>query len=274
MRRVAFSLATVGIIGNLAYGFSSSSPSSLTSATHSLHTSPISAMKRQARPFGVNPFDDRSHPAGKAAASVVRGGETESTDGGVNAVTNFGNAVASFWAAGGVAMILLNSIRRIVPIAMEPFQAAGKAAVDGAASSVQPLTQFQLAAYVLTCIWFAYVEGYKGFQRKFSPMVVNRSFTLKFGESPFHHFLFGPFYAMGLFHATKKRMIVSWSVSFGVAAIVVAVKKLPYPWRNVVDAGVVVGLSWGTLSILLSYIKSLTTGEMPEGSDPALPEKK
>mmetsp|Transcript_39853 Transcript_39853/g.60195 ORF Transcript_39853/g.60195 Transcript_39853/m.60195 type:complete len:106 (+) Transcript_39853:890-1207(+) len=105
-------------------------------------------------------------------------------------------------------------------------------------------------------------------------MVVNRSFTLKFGESPFHHFLFGPFYAMGLFHATKKRMIVSWSVSFGVAAIVVAVKKLPYPWRNVVDAGVVVGLSWGTLSILLSYIKSLATGEMPEGSDPALPEKK
>ena len=40
-------------------------------------------------------------------------------------------------------------------------------------------------------------------------------------------------------------MIVSWSVSIGVAVIVAAVKRLSYPWRNIVDAGVVVGLSWG-----------------------------
>ena len=78
---------------------------------------------------------------------------------------------------------------------------------------------------------------------------------------------------MGLFHATKKRMIVSWSVSFGVAAIVAAVKRLPYPWRNIVDAGVVVGLTWGSLSILIGYGKALVTGKLPEGVDPALPEK-
>jgi hypothetical protein len=76
---------------------------------------------------------------------------------------------------------------------------------------------------------------------------------------------------MGLFHATKKRMIVSWCVSLGVSGIVYAVKKLPYPWRNIVDAGVVVGLAWGSISIFLHYIKALVTGKVP--ADPALPAK-
>jgi len=69
-------------------------------------------------------------------------------------------------------------------------------------------------------------------------------------------------------------MVVSWSVSIGVAAIVAAVKRLPYPWRNIVDAGVVVGLSWGTVSILGGYIISLVTEIAPIDVDPALPDNK
>ena len=69
-------------------------------------------------------------------------------------------------------------------------------------------------------------------------------------------------------------MIVSWSVSLGVAAIVAAVKRLPYPWRNIVDAGVVVGLSWVTISMLGGYVISLVTGIAPIDVDPALPEGK
>ncbi len=67
-------------------------------------------------------------------------------------------------------------------------------------------------------------------------------------------------------------MIVSWSVSTGVALVVAAVKRLPYPWRNIVDAGVVVGLTWGSLSISIGYFKTLLTGKLPEGVDPALPK--
>lgn len=117
---------------------------------------------------------------------------------------------------------------------------------------------------------FCYVEGYKGFQTKFSPLVVKRAFTLVPGESHFLHILFGPLYSMGLFHATKKRMIVSWSVTIGVAAIVGIVKRFPYPYRNIVDAGVVAGLTWGSLSILILYLKSWVTGT-PPSIDPALP---
>jgi hypothetical protein len=128
-------------------------------------------------------------------------------------------------------------------------------------------------AYIVTCLWFAYVEGYKGFQQKFSPLVVKRSFTLIPGKNgtKWHHFLLAPLYCMGLMHATKKRQITSWSVTLGVAAIVAVVKKLPYPWRNIIDAGVVAGLTWGSISILFLYIKTWITGETPRGTDAALP---
>ena len=60
---------------------------------------------------------------------------------------------------------------------------------------------------------------------------------------------------MGLFHASKKRLVVSWSFVAGIATIVAVCKRLPSPWRSVVDGGVVVGLSWGASSVLLLFIK-------------------
>lgn len=69
---------------------------------------------------------------------------------------------------------------------------------------------------------------------------------------------------MGLMNATKKRLIVSWSVSLGVAMIVALVKRLPPVPRCILDAGVVVGLSWGSLSILLFYLKTILFGKAPE----------
>jgi len=36
------------------------------------------------------------------------------------------------------------------------------------------LTKFQQVLYFATCAFFAHAEGYKGFQLKFGPMVVQR----------------------------------------------------------------------------------------------------
>ena len=74
---------------------------------------------------------------------------------------------------------------------------------------------------------------------------------------------------MGLFHATRKRTIVSWSLTLGVAALVALVKKLPYPYRAIVDAGVVTGLGWGSVSIIAIYVRGLMG--TPPGVDPQLP---
>jgi len=190
-----------------------------------------------------------------------RGGATVAPRNGTATLNKLANLAASFWAAGGFVAILAKSIKRILPLAVEPFT-----------STAPALSTFQMGSYIAMCLGFAYAEGYKGFQLKFSPLVVARAQTLKpFQGTPIHHVLFGPFYAMGLFHASKKRKIVSWSITTGVALIVAMVKKLPYPWRNIVDAGVIVGLSWGAISILGIWMRTALLGQ-DSRTDPALPE--
>jgi hypothetical protein len=122
-------------------------------------------------------------------------------------------------------------------------------------------------------LFFAYVEGYKGFQLKFAPLVVKRSFSLVIGsrQGSVWNYLVAPLYSMGLVHATRKRLITSWSVTLGVAAVVALVKRLPGVWRCIMDAGVVVGLTYGTLSILYFFVKSIVTGQAP-AVDACLPE--
>jgi hypothetical protein len=126
-------------------------------------------------------------------------------------------------------------------------------------SSIQSL-------YAMSCLFFAYAEGYKGFHLKFSPLVVKRSFTLVIGtpqgNNPLNYLL-APLYSMGLFCATKKRLITSWGVTLGVAAIVAAVKRLPLVPRCIVDAGVIAGLTLGSISILYHFIRSVMTGQLP-----------
>merc|ERR1740139_1601536 len=100
---------------------------------------------------------------------------------GLAILNNIANLVASFWAAGGFVAILAKSIKRILPLALEPFSAAAPA-----------LSTFQMLSYITMCLGFAYAEGYKGFQLKFSPLVVARAQTLKpFQGTPIHHVLFG-----------------------------------------------------------------------------------
>lgn len=187
--------------------------------------------------------------------SQLRGGEVAAVEGDCP-MRKLANNLISIWACEGFVLMLVNSVRRLVPKALEPFKGN------------VPLTNFQLGAYVATCLFFAYVEGYKGFQRKFAPMVVARSFTISLTK--IHHILLGPLYSMGLIHATKRRKIVSWSLTFGIFAIIAAVKRLPYPWKNIIDAGVVVGLSWGAAAIQIGFLKAFFTKKVPDVS-PELP---
>ncbi|KAJ1625985.1 hypothetical protein T492DRAFT_1036022 [Pavlovales sp. CCMP2436] len=155
-------------------------------------------------------------------------------------------SAASHWGVLGVMAILANAIGRLAPIAIEPLKRGG-------------LVPGHWVAYVAMIATFAYVEGYKAFQLKFSPLVVSRAFTLgpEGGRATFMRSFLAPFYSMGLFHATRKRKIVSWSISIAVLIIVGLVKRLPYPWRSIVDAGVLSGLTWGVTSIGCIYAKAL-----------------
>ena len=75
--------------------------------------------------------------------------------------------------------------------------------------------------------------GYKAFQLKFSPMLVQRA--MSDDSRPAGHTATAPhrarapLYSKGLFHATKKRRIIAWSIYSGVALMVGLVKRLSYP---------------------------------------------
>lgn len=115
---------------------------------------------------------------------------------------------------------------------------------------------FEWLALVGFVGFMAYTEGYRAFQRAFSPRVVARAACL--AERPvWWHALLAPLFCMGFFHATRKRVVVTWILTAAIVLLVVLVRQLPMPWRGFVDAGVVVALTWGTLAILVFAVRAL-----------------
>lgn len=103
-------------------------------------------------------------------------------------------------------------------------------------------------ALVGSLFFMGYAEGYKGFHLKFSPRVAARALYLK-NNPTLIRVLFAPLFCMGFFHATRKRKIVAYALSTMIVGLVLLVRELDQPWRGIVDAGVLLGLGWGLVSI-------------------------
>ena len=101
------------------------------------------------------------------------------------------------WGVCGFLGIMGSAIGRLTKVAIVPVLQ-------------RDLTLLQWSLFGSTMAAFAYFEGYKAFQLKFSPMLVQRAMTLSREGTPLHHIALAPFYSMGLFHATKKRRIIAW----------------------------------------------------------------
>jgi hypothetical protein len=54
---------------------------------------------------------------------------------------------------------------------------------------------------------------------------------------------------MGYIYATRKRQIISIGLTLMIICFILIARILPQPWRGIIDAGVVVGLSIGIISI-------------------------
>lgn len=143
---------------------------------------------------------------------------------------------AALWGSLGVLALLTHALWRLTPLAIEPI----------AQSMMNP---FHWTLYIAWSLLNAYMEGYRGFQKSFSPMVAERALGLARNPTLLHSVL-APFYCMALFAAPRKRKIISWMVIVMVVALILIIRQLSQPWRGIVDVGVVVGLSWGSLSIV------------------------
>jgi hypothetical protein len=128
------------------------------------------------------------------------------------------------------------------------------------------LSPVQIGVLVACILGLAVVEGWWGFHRNFAPLVGARLLHLM--RYPHPNFcvhvllvLFLPFYAFALFYAPVHRFVRSWLLVTAVMGLVIGVHYLDQPWRGIVDAGVVVGLGLGTLSI--AYFGGGTLANFP-----------
>jgi hypothetical protein len=158
------------------------------------------------------------------------------------------------WGSLGVLGILLFAIYRLAPKAF--------AAYEGGLSPGQWLIT------LVVCVLMAYAEGYRGFQTRFSPRTAARIRYLR-DRPDIVRSVLAPLFSMGFFHATRRTRIVAYSLSLGVLILVILVQMLDQPWRGVIDAGVVVGLTWGAISLVASILKALT--QTSYGTSPEVP---
>lgn len=152
-----------------------------------------------------------------------------------------------YWGIAGVILFLLFAIMRLAPRMMELGD-----------FNLGPLHWIALLVFVP---WMAWTEGYKGFHRAFAPRVVARARYLRTETHPVLSLL-APMFCMGYIHATRKRKIVSWAVTGVIVGLIMLLRITPQPWRGIVDAGVVTGLTLGILSILYFWfqVESSTWG--------------
>jgi hypothetical protein len=153
------------------------------------------------------------------------------------------------WGVLGVALLLVQAVVKLALVAVDPF-------VTG-----RGLTVFESAVCAAWVAVSLYTEGYRGFQKAFVPRTVARAFYLAGEPRPLFVAL-APAFSMALVHARPRRLIASWTLLVLIVVAVVLVRKLPTPWRSIVDIGVVAGLVWGLVSLLGTFVRALR-GDVP-----------
>ena len=146
------------------------------------------------------------------------------------------------WAVVGVVLMLLFAIARLSVYAFAAWEFG--------------LTLMQGLFLIIICIFMAYSEGYKGFYLNFSPRFAARVKYIYQSGSAVERLL-SPLFCFGYFGTTRSKQIVSIMLTTALITLVLFMHYVPQPWRGIIDAGVVVGLSLGVLSIIVCVVKEL-----------------
>ncbi len=158
----------------------------------------------------------------------------------------------ALWGFSGVAGLLGYAIYRLAPRAAEALNA--------------PLTTAQWVFLVGFALFMLVAEGYRGFQKKFSPRTAARVKYLR-DHPRFVHVVFAPLFCMGYFFAKRRTQITAISLTVGIVLLVVLVGYLPLPWRGLVDFGVVLGLGYGMLSFAVFTLTALVGKDFPHSPE-------
>lgn len=161
------------------------------------------------------------------------------------------------WGVFGVILLFSQAIVRLGVRALEAIEMG--------------LTPMQFGILLLWIVFNGYGEGYRAFQKRFSPRVVARAMHLAHHPKPIF-VVFAPLYCMAFFHATKRARIIAWATVTLIICLIALLRFVPQPWRGIVDAGVVLALIWGALAMLFFFARAAFTRNSPDVSA-ALPAK-
>ncbi|GBD98224.1 hypothetical protein BMS3Abin07_00232 [bacterium BMS3Abin07] len=153
-------------------------------------------------------------------------------------------AIGVVWGVAGILLLLGSAVYRL--------------SARAAAAMSYDFTWYHWVALGLILVFMIYGEGYRGFQQRFSPRAAARAKYLKDHPSLLRSLL-APLFCMGYFHATRRRKIVSISLTTGIIILILLVHLIHQPWRGIIDVGVVAGLIWGIVSFLIFSIMAFVS---------------
>lgn len=162
--------------------------------------------------------------------------------------------IAVTWGVSGFVLLMGFALWRLTPLALESFAYEWR--------------WYHVAVFVLNLVFMAWTEGYRGFQQAFSPRLAARCHYL-LSRASWPQALLAPLVVMNFTHATRRRMIIAWTLTIGIVAVVLIYRQLPQPWRGILDAGVVLGLAWGLVATLSHVLRALRNGPMADPEFPA-----
>lgn len=149
--------------------------------------------------------------------------------------------LAALWGITGISLLLGSAIYRLSAIGLQTFDYS--------------LSWYHWLGLAISVIFMGFAEGYRGFQQAWSPRVAARLLFLSQNVSPVRLIL-APLFCMGFFDIVRKRMIVTYCLTFGIVLMVLLVHQLEQPWRGIVDIGVVTGLAWGLVSLYIFTLQA------------------
>lgn len=156
--------------------------------------------------------------------------------------------IGAAWGALGVLALLGYGAARVGGVAL--------AGLD------YPWRWPHIAVAVANAVFMAWSEGYRGFQKSFSPRCAARTKWLLEHPAPLPALL-APLFVMGYFAAPVRRLVGVHGLTIGIVLAVIVIHMLPQPWRAALDVGVVIGLVWGMATYAAAVVTTLGAAGYP-----------
>jgi hypothetical protein len=161
----------------------------------------------------------------------------------------------AFWGLVGVNALLIFAMYRLGKMGLAAFG--------------HELDWRHWTLLIVNSLFMAHGEGYRGFQKSYSPRVVARARHLMENPEPLKALL-APLFVMGFFATTRRRLISTYLLTAMIITLIIVFQQLSQPWRGMLDIGVVIGLSWGVISLAIFAVKAFSGA--PFDHSPELPE--